>query len=111
MTYRIPWKGEHHACWLREFSPRPCEGALVRAHLIPKQTLLRELPSEQSAALLWDDRVWVPACGGLDHGADAHHGDFDNYRLAVPRSALPQDFKDLLEELGLGWYIDTRRFT
>src|SRR6516165_8667515 len=84
-------------CWLAahgrwEDGAMPsCSGRLVKAHLIPQQVLLRELASEVSAPLVWDERVWVWACGGVT-GIGGHHGAFDQARrLGVPRSAVPRE--------------------
>lgn len=98
-------------CWLARFSARPCEGRLERAHLIPQQTIRRELRlarprrkggrAEQRYAwrVIWDERIWVPAC-------QAHHHALDQSRkLRISRSDLPQTVEDYAEEHGLGWWL------
>lgn len=108
-------------CFFAPFSEKPCNGRLRKCHLIPKQTIRRELrPDRQLVAalgyvpaepkpeeLIWHPAVWVPGCGGL-HGSGAHHGAFDNGRLTVPRSALPAALEAFAEEHRLGWYLDKR---
>lgn len=97
------------SCFLARFSDRPCEGALVRAHLIEQQKLAKMLPRgawydtdagswfpiarygygsthdmasrpQRSLESLQDDPAgWVWACGG-DMGLEGHHGDLDGRR-------------------------------
>jgi hypothetical protein len=78
----------------------PCDGRLVKAHLIPKQLLRRErLP-------LWPDEVWVPMCGGIS-GIGGHHGQLDHSRkLRIPREALPAPTEAFAAEHNLSWYLD-----
>lgn len=93
-------------CFLRRFTPLPCDGRLVKAHLIPRQLLLREIAVERSAGAVWDDRVWVWACGGIT-GVSGHHGMLDASRtLRIPRAALPPDLEEFADEHGLGWWLD-----
>lgn len=95
-------------CWLAQFSDRPCSGRLVRAHLIPRQVLLRELRAEVSAGAISDRRSWVPACGG-PQGDGGHHGMLDRpavNELRVPRSALPPMLEVFAAEHGLSWFLD-----
>lgn len=106
MRPRVLWQGEWTGCWLAALpGAGPCDGALIRAHLIPKQLLLRELPAEVSAAVLWDERVWAPACGGPT-GIGGHHGRLDGRQLRVPRERLPAALEALAVELGLDWWLD-----
>jgi hypothetical protein len=78
----------------------PCDGRLVRAHLIPKQLLKREHLSQ------WDPRVWVPCCGGPT-GIGGHHGMLDHSRtLKIPRGALPIAVEEFARETGLTWWLD-----
>lgn len=97
------------ACWLREHAVHasgtmpPCAGRLVKAHLIRRQTLEREAPGFD----VWDERVWVWACGG-PLGNAGHHGQLDagHRPLRVPRAALPAEVEVVAAELGLGWWLD-----
>ncbi len=87
-------------CFLAKFAPEtPCEGRLVRCHLIAKQTLRKE-------ALPGSYRTWVWGCGGI-MGNAGHHGMLDHSRtLRVPREALPADVEEFAADHGLGWYLD-----
>lgn len=93
-------------CWLAQFSSVPCEGRLRAVHLVPKQKL------RQVGADPWDERAYVPACGGYT-GLEGHHGQFDSTphdrtRLVVPREALPGPVEALCAEVGLGWWLDEK---
>jgi hypothetical protein len=55
--------------------------------------------------LLWDERLWVPACGGPT-GIGGHHGAYDCGRIAVPPEKLPPGLREYLAELGLEWMIE-----
>jgi len=69
-----------------------------RAHLVTRQLLRRE----GHADLIYDDRTWVPACR-------LHHSSWDNFMgVVVPRAALPAAFVALMQEIGLGWWLDRR---
>lgn len=82
----------------------PCVGRLVRCHLVPQQTLRRELNAGR--AVLEDPRGWVWGCGGPT-GCSGHHGMVDWTRsLRVPRDRLPAEFLEFMAELGLEWYVD-----
>ena len=95
----------------------PCDGRLVRCHLIPRQTLrrtdqYRRLKGNQERAdFLYDPRSWVWGCGG-GVGLNGHHGMFDmNFALHVPRRCLPAGVEELAVELtihgvDLTWYLD-----
>lgn len=102
----------------------PCDGRLVRAHLIPKQLIRREVISARSkdpsggrwpvdtaqraelARILWDERVIVPVCGG-PMGLSGHHGALDAARtLRIPRERLPVAVAEFAEEFGLTWWLD-----
>jgi hypothetical protein len=92
-------------CWLARFADTPCEGRLVRAHLLPRQLLLRELPAERSAAAISDPRSWVWGCGGIS-GLGGHHHQLDCSRtLRVPWEALPSGLLELADEVGLTWWL------
>jgi hypothetical protein len=106
MTRGEPFRSP--GCWLAQFSEHPCDGRLIRAHLIPKQRVKRELRGYGPAKLaevLWDTRCWIPACGGM-MGNAGHHGAFDQRQLYVPRWALPAGVEEYALEHGLVWSLD-----
>jgi hypothetical protein len=94
-------------CWLGVFGVMelgdplpPCDGQLIRVHLIPRQLLKR------NGANQWDRRSWVWCCGGPT-GIGGHHGMLDSSRtLRVPRAAIPSATEQLALELGLMWWLD-----
>jgi hypothetical protein len=91
-------------CWVAFNVPGcgPCDGPLVRAHLIKQQTIRREAGKQH----VWDDRVWVPCCGGPT-GVGGHHGQLDYARsLRIPRSALPVMVEEFAAEHGLTWWLE-----
>lgn len=104
-------------CWLQEHgvyvAPTgvrrpmpPCEGALVKAHLIPRQVIHRELQPDDAWDVIRDDRSWVWACGGI-MGPDGHHGMLDRERsLRIPYHRLPATLFMLAEEHGLSWWLE-----
>lgn len=102
-------------CWFARELDLPagsCDGELVKAHLLPKEKIRRELASrrmtpEQRSAAVWDPRVWRPACGG-PMGNGGHHGQFDSWALSVPREKVPAELVQWAEEHGLAWMIDWR---
>ncbi len=97
---RAKWLTER--CWLAQFTNRPCDGAPIwRVHLIAKQSI------ERKGGDPWDERSYVRACGGST-GLEGHHGQFDTYRLVVPREALPVAVEELAEELNMGYYLERR---
>jgi hypothetical protein len=91
----------------------PCDGRLVRCHLIPK-TLLKQtdeykaLETDLARTLfLYDVRSWVWGCGG-PMGLSGHHGAFDvAKRIRVPRCVIPGGTEELASVLGLEWFLDT----
>lgn len=101
----------------------PCDGRLVRCHLIPRQILRREVwaqrealrpPAEASGRvfpsrlreLCWDTRCWVYGCGGLT-GMGGHHGQLDHSRtLRIPRVLLPAGLEEFAMDYGLSWWLD-----
>lgn len=109
----------------------PCEGVIIRAHLIPAQRIRREFPwgafkvdggvawqrRERDAplpagalflpvdAIEWDPRVWVPMCGGPT-GIGGHHGQFDGRTLSVARASLPPAVEEFAEQFGLEWSLE-----
>jgi hypothetical protein len=90
-TYAL---GQHADCWLAQFTDTPCEGRLVRCHLLDKQVLKR------AGLDPWDERAWVWGCGGHGHGNEGHHGELDSGTLSVPRSELPVVLEQLAAEIG-----------
>jgi hypothetical protein len=94
-------------CWFADLPDAgPCDGQLVRCHLIPQQVLKRELNAGLS--VLRDPRGWVWGCGGIT-GCSGHHGRADwagVNRLHIPRDRLPVEFIEWVDELGLGWFVD-----
>jgi hypothetical protein len=96
----------HNCVWEGRGELPSCSGRAVRAHLIELQTLKRELPKELVEELLWDRSVWVLACGGLGYGNAAHHGQFDQGVLRLPRVRIPKSTWRFAERYGLLWYLD-----
>jgi hypothetical protein len=93
-------------CWFASLpGAGPCDGRLVRCHLIPKQTIVREVrPGGVRAS--WDDRVWVWGCGGPT-GLSGPHGMLDSSRtLRIPRARLPPSVESFAVDHGLGWWLD-----
>src|SRR5215207_1561280 len=90
-------------CYLARFSEGPCAGRLVKAHLIPRQLLRRELGP---GFKLNNSDTWVWACGGI-MGNSGHHGMLDQSRtLRIPRHALPPYVEDFASKHCLGWWLD-----
>lgn len=114
----------------------PCNGRLIRAHLIPQQLIKRTCPDglyrygdvwlpparvreleapsldmsgfpwRSCSALLMDPRSWVWCCGGPT-GAQGHHGMLDYSRtIRIPRDRLPAGVEEFAAELGLLWWVD-----
>lgn len=78
----------------------PCQGRLVRVHLIPQQVIKR------SGGNPADRRSWVWACGGIT-GVGGHHGLLDtSRRLRVLRRNLPGALLAFAMDNGLMWYIE-----
>lgn len=116
-------------CFFRGWSAGQCDGALIRAHLIPRQLLKREFPHgvvldgdrwrrlernedrydlahRTLRELVDDERSWVPCCGGA-MGNAGHHGALDVARtLRVPRGRVPSWVESFAAELGLTWWLD-----
>lgn len=68
----------------------PCDGRLVRTHLIPRQLIGRVVDAPRFAEVVDDPRSFVIACGG-PLGNAGHHGHLDSSRrLRVPRDRIPQ---------------------
>lgn len=78
----------------------PCDGELVRCHLIPRQLLKREGISPLVRG------SWVWGCGGHT-GTGGHHGMLDSSRtLRLPRNTLPVETEELALREGLCWYLE-----
>jgi hypothetical protein len=96
-------------CQLAQFSQTPCEGRLIRAHLIPRQLFLRVLLPSQAVKAIYDPRSYVLACGGPT-GVGGHHGELDHSRtLKIPRWAIPETTEALAAEYELTWWL-TREY-
>jgi hypothetical protein len=96
----------------------PCDGRLIRAHLIPQQKIKRAVRSnhyfaesrkesamegEQRAVRDWlaDERGWVPCCGG-PMGLSGHHGALDvSRKLRIAWEQLPPGLVEFATELDL----------
>ncbi|HWJ49569.1 MAG TPA: hypothetical protein VNR42_01035 [Solirubrobacteraceae bacterium] len=116
----------------------PCEGSLIRAHLVDKQKIrqtfrkgawkdgdswVNRLPFEaltdpETAAgwthlsldeILDDRRCWTPMCGGLT-GLTGHHGRFDNPNdeLHIPRLLLPARVEEFAVEFSFDAFLDRK---
>lgn len=90
-------------CFFRTFPDAgPCDGSLIRAHLVKQQVLERE----GHARRRHDSRSWVWCCGGPT-GIGGHHGMLDSSkRLRIPPNMLPPGFVALMKEIGMEWYVD-----
>jgi hypothetical protein len=96
----------HPTCFLARFSDRPCDGRLVKAHLIPRNLLFRSLDPITARKVIADPRSWVWACGGI-MGNAGHHGMLDASRtLRVPLEEIPSETIELAVEIGLDWWLD-----
>jgi hypothetical protein len=94
------------ACYLAQHgvhesgSMPPCDGQLIRAHLIPRQLLKREGLDHE------DPRTWVLACGG-PMGNAGHHGMLDqSRRIRLPRRAIPPLTEAFARAHDLTWFLD-----
>jgi hypothetical protein len=90
-------------CFLSQFTDRPCDGRLVKAHLIRRQ-VLRRLVGPQAEH---DDRTWVWSCGG-PVGMGGHHGMLDYARtIRIPRERLPGALEEFVaEHPQLAYWLD-----
>lgn len=80
----------------------PCDGRLVKCHLIPRQLLKRKGGNPK------DPRSFVLGCGG-PMGLSGHHGRLDTRGcnpLRIPRHRLPAGVEELAQELALVWWLD-----
>lgn len=115
-------------CWLARYSQKPCDGRLVRCHLIPRQQLRaawrsvhhpvkgqrpevalpphEPLPFKSLRDLIDDPRTWVWGCGG-PMGNGGHHGELDQSRtIRVPFADLPSPLLVVAEQLNLTWWLE-----
>ena len=90
-------------CWVAANVPGagPCDGRLIRAHLVPQQLLRRELGVEGRRAAE-DERSWVWCCGGMT-GLGGHHGLIDvrarvHDPLRIERRWLPPAVEEFAAE-------------
>lgn len=91
-------KRRNRRCWLAGRDGRSCDGRIDPAHLIPKQTLKRELRTKDRG-VIWDRRVIRPICR-------FHHGQLDNRALRLVRAEIPQETEEFAAEHGIGWWLD-----
>jgi hypothetical protein len=80
-----------------------CQGRLVKAHLVPKQAIRREVPKADECGVPWDDRAWRWMCGGPT-GIGGHHGAYDAYQIRL--HAWPEDFLRFLCEYDIEWMAE-----
>jgi len=94
-------------CWFKSLPDAgPCDGRLVKCHLIKRQVLERELGKREGGRLVRDDRTWVWGCGG-PMGPGGHHGQFKpDGAKPIPLSRLPLGFLRLMADLDLWWYVE-----
>lgn len=77
----------------------------------PGHVLHDVTPAELDAGLVsldgivWDQRCWVPACGGLA-GSDGHHGALDSRRLRLTREQLPDAIEQFADDFDMTWSLD-----
>jgi hypothetical protein len=98
-------------CWFASVpGAGPCDGPLVRCHLLPKHVLRQNFPKgfegRALAVLQADPRSWVWGCGG-SMGLGGHHGQLDTSRtLRIPRELIPTGTEEFAAELGLTPWLD-----
>jgi hypothetical protein len=85
-----------------------CQGRLVKAHLVPKGRIAKELRSAGAGELeirdaIWDPRCWRPMCGGSS-GLGGHHGQYDAKQIHLDE--WPQDFVEFLVEHEIHWMTE-----
>jgi hypothetical protein len=95
------------SCWFEYLGG--CEGRLVKAHLVPKSAIKKELrrPGRGTGyikAAISDPRCWRWMCGGLGYGNAGHHGAYDAYQIRL--HAWPEDFLQFLREYDIEWMAD-----
>jgi hypothetical protein len=87
-------------CWFWQLGM--CDGRIDRAHLLPKQRikrLFRDRNPDALFAMIWDSRVWIPACR-------KHHTMLDSKRLTIAREELPLTLWEYAAEHDLTWMVD-----
>lgn len=113
----VPFIDDKPACWLASFDPyeRPCttDRRWQAFHFFGKQEIrthppLFGLTPEEFMYLEWDPRNAGPGC--LVHHVAFDHQDGRAKALIVPRSALPGDVEDFVDERGLE-SLAQRRFS
>jgi hypothetical protein len=87
-------------CFFADWDVGPCDGQLVRAHLVKRQALRRAGHAEA----ITDPRSFVWCCGG-PQGNGGHHGKLDSGQLRVGIERLPLGFVELMRELSMTHYI------
>jgi hypothetical protein len=101
-------------CWFKGLPDAgPCDGRVVKCHLVKQQVLKRELGGRSGDelkrsvdALCRESWSWVWGCGGA-MGPGGHHGQFKpDGPKPIPLSLLPEDFTRRMAELGLWWYVE-----
>lgn len=121
---RLAWTGRPVCFFADRPGAGPCDGALIRAHLIPKQRIGRERDAARAAErrgmltpaqrrlllrpemhLLWDPAVWVPMCGG-PMGQGGHHGMLDGKQLRIARADLPPALEEFARRYGFEWSLE-----
>jgi hypothetical protein len=89
-------------CFFADRDAGPCDGRLIRAHLVKQQVLKREGHGRYCK----DPRSWVWCCGGPT-GCGGHHGHMDrSLKVRIPRADLPTGFLAMMEEIGMSWYVE-----
>ena len=84
----VPFNIFSERCQLARFDPdHPCEGPVVRCHLIQEQWLLNTLGLSMFDA--WHEDFWIPGCNGLGTPHGGHHFRLDNGLLKIDREFLP----------------------
>jgi hypothetical protein len=102
---------ERPSCWFEYLGN--CDGRLVKAHLIPKQRIKRELGyfggkggyPVAVADAVWDERCWTWMCGGPT-GIGGHHGAFDAKQIRIQPWGLPPSLLEYAQEYGLEWCLE-----
>jgi hypothetical protein len=96
------------SCWFEYLGG--CDGRLVKAHLIPKQRIKREVRVPVTVGygineVVWDERCWTWMCGGPT-GIGGHHGAFDAKQIRIQPWDLPPSLLEYAQEYGLEWCLE-----
>lgn len=107
-----PVVSQEEGCWPSKLpGAGPCDGRLVRCHLIDQQLLRKEFPNgfqgRPLLTLLADPDIWVWGCGGIS-GVGGHHGQIDGHKLQIRRDQLPPNVERAAAMLALDWWLDRR---